>query len=428
MPRPTRGAHPSCGRLLGTVHMAPADYRLDRAVEEAVWASSEVAVEVNLTPAEEQRLHGLVLARGMLPEGASLGAQLSEAERAKLTEACRLFKLDRDRVDRMRPWLLQLTLLGSALQRPSDLGVLRDEYSVDRQVRSLAVAARKPIRSLESADLQVELLADGSDEEQRASLGRTLEKVTGGADLTGLIRKYLAGDAEGVDRTMREFEFPGAEAAFDRVFLQRNRRMFEALGRQPASGRTVLVAVGAGHMVGAGGLVDLFRRAGFQVARLPSKGPGAPYEPPWHLAREEGFSVAFPSVPVRTASRLDGGGTSVTLVRMFGGQGLSVEASRIPGLARQLAINRPALYQSVITAVVRGRAILDRRAITYAGGDAVRVQASGGTPASRLEAIVFDRGEVLYVVGFASTGESTPQEEQLRTRFLESFQLEPPTP
>jgi hypothetical protein len=345
-----------------------------------------------------------------------------------LTEAlCLDLKLTPSAVDRMRPWLAELSLEVASAQRSGARFRLSEQHGLDRRLLTASREKGTPIRSLESGAFQLSLFQGGTAEEQLASLTRTLRTTREGTQLRDLIKAYTDGDAEGVDALAREgTDAPLLARAFERVITDRNRTMFEAVMKALVAGKVPLVAVGAAHLVGRGGLVERFQHAGFEVRRVAAEGPGALYVPPWHTAREEGFSASFPGVPLRQETPIPGGGRALTLVRPSGEHAYSVEASRIPGLGQPTDAQRSTVLRSVAGAVAQGRVIDDLSPVTWLGTRALRVHASGGTPAVRLDAIVFTRGDVLYVIRTATSASALTDSDRADfARFIDGVQLEP---
>jgi uncharacterized protein YbaP (TraB family) len=61
---------------------------------------------------------------------------------------------------------------------------------------------------------------------------------------------------------------PGLRPFFEKLFFERNVGMARKVEGYLASGRDHLVVVGSGHLVGERSVVDLLRRAGYDVRRL----------------------------------------------------------------------------------------------------------------------------------------------------------------
>lgn len=88
---------------------------------------------------------------------------------------------------------------------------------------------------------------------------------------------WASGDTKALDRLNRT-ELGGGDARFDTLITQRNQRWIAELERLLADNDQSLVIVGAGHLVGEGGVPELLKQAGYTV-ELVSK-PPAPVERP----------------------------------------------------------------------------------------------------------------------------------------------------
>ena len=99
--------------------------------------------------------------------------------------------------------------------------------------------------------------------------GEQLAQQMGGCSLVHFAAAQEAwkkGDADGLARALLEpMRTDEYQALFDSIFLQRNRRMSEAVKGYLSISETRFVVVGSGHLVGPGGVVDLLNRAGYTV-------------------------------------------------------------------------------------------------------------------------------------------------------------------
>jgi uncharacterized protein YbaP (TraB family) len=78
------------------------------------------------------------------------------------------------------------------------------------------------------------------------------------------LRLWQAGDAAGLDRALVAPTRTAYPELFQRMFLDRNRRMVDAVAGYLGGGGESFVVVGAGHLVGPGGMLDLVRARGYQ--------------------------------------------------------------------------------------------------------------------------------------------------------------------
>ncbi len=134
-----------------------------------------------------------------------------------------------------------------------------DLYFVDK-----ARQAGKPLTGLETLDEQLQLLYDRQPVEQQArQLVRLVkEKAATGTNQTDLTELYLTANLDGMWQLFQqENDDPADLYALIDV---RNIRWMSQLPTLMAR-RSTFVAVGAGHLPGPNGLLNLLRRAGYVV-------------------------------------------------------------------------------------------------------------------------------------------------------------------
>jgi uncharacterized protein len=69
---------------------------------------------------------------------------------------------------------------------------------------------------------------------------------------------------------------PELRAFYEKVYLARNQSMAQRIDALLREGRTYLIVVGAGHVVGEQGIPALLSRSGHRILRIPKTPPGAP--------------------------------------------------------------------------------------------------------------------------------------------------------
>ena len=163
----------------------------------------------------------------------------------------------------------------AALMTRSDLD---PEFAMDSLLIHLAYDHEIPVRSVESAAFQMGLLNSFPDELDLLMIRETLDNLDEyGESIDELYSAWLSGDYDAIlalnqseegteDYTEEELALV---ADYNRAMLDdRNVGMAETAKEYLAAGDTVFFAVGAGHLVGDMGLVQLLRDAGFTVERV----------------------------------------------------------------------------------------------------------------------------------------------------------------
>ncbi len=182
-----------------------------------------------------------------------------------ISEAGRL-GLPIELVAKQKPWFLALTLSAMELMH---LGFNPDS-GIDVHFLSKA-QGKKEIRELESVDYQINLLTGFSDKEQEMFLYATLKDINMMRDyMDVLLEAWRNGDAEGIQSMLEKSR--GSDAAMtsiaEKMLYARNRNMTAKIEKFLSTEKTYFVVVGAGHLVGKDGIVDMLKTRGYRVRQL----------------------------------------------------------------------------------------------------------------------------------------------------------------
>ena len=142
-------------------------------------------------------------------------------------------------------------------------------YGID--MHFLSKAGQKRIVELESLDQQVDLLSNFSDAEQEAFLVYTIKELdTLGRESDRLLQTWKAGDARGLESILAKSADgdQGTISIYEKLLYARNRSMTAKVEDFLRSKDTCFVVVGAGHLVGSKGIVELLRTKGYAVEQM----------------------------------------------------------------------------------------------------------------------------------------------------------------
>ncbi|HEX8417596.1 MAG TPA: TraB/GumN family protein, partial [Methylobacterium sp.] len=208
-----------------------------------------------------------------LPAGKTLGDYVTPDVRTRIEEKLTAYGIPFGSVETLQPWFFSIALL----LPPCEAARQADGAEVlDVSLATRAKAAGKPVLGLETAIEQVEAMASLSMDLQVASLLGMLELKPDMPDIfETMIELYLSGDVAMIsavaEAAMPLSEIPAESVAAytefeNRIVEARNRVMAERLQPILSQGGT-FVAVGALHLPGTTGLVELLRKAGYTVTR-----------------------------------------------------------------------------------------------------------------------------------------------------------------
>lgn len=255
--------------LTGSVHLGkPGQFVFPPSMEAAFARSQKLVVE--LDPKETQKqlkaVQTWIMLLGVLGPSESLSAMLSPETRALLPAAIQRTGLPAEAVERMRPWLAAITLEMMDLRKAG----YSEEGGIDNLLLSRA-RGNKDIVELETAEEQIRVFAKFPDDLQELMLREQLQSETGTAEGLGkMSAAWVEGNPESLARMLFDnMDNPTYQPFYEALFFDRNRKMADTLVALMDAPEIHFAVVGAGHVVGQEGLLDLLMRRGFHVRQLP---------------------------------------------------------------------------------------------------------------------------------------------------------------
>lgn len=263
------GVAPS--HLFGTFHAGDARLIAVAArTDPLVKAASAVATELGDMSQGAKRLAlAASVFAGLKDGGEGLGVVEGEAKRATLARLAQARGLDRAALERMAPWMLV-----GLFALPACEFALAGREVVDDRVMTIAREAGVAIEALESVEEQLDALKSIDPKLIGEYLGVVAERPDliedGFATMVGLYAASRIGAAEAALKhalklTARQSLLNGDVAK--RLVADRNRTMARRAGPLLEKGRA-FIAVGALHLVGEQGMVELLRKDGWSATKV----------------------------------------------------------------------------------------------------------------------------------------------------------------
>lgn len=251
--------------VLGTMHTAGTEVidtlaGLTEALECATVVYGEVSSsDMALTPA--------TMACAIAPSDSTLQRLLSPAALDSVCRYVSTFGVDGARtleaLGKMKPAMLDAFLEVRRAGASTDM-------AMDIALQHRAASMGKDVRALETAEQQMRMLMGTPVAEQLEALMESVrapEAAQAASD--SLVAAYRCQDLEAIGRLLARGM---REAYAERMVYARNRAWAAVLVPEMRY-RSVLVAVGAGHLVGPEGLLAMLRSAGFDVSPVGGSGP-----------------------------------------------------------------------------------------------------------------------------------------------------------
>jgi len=253
--------------LLGSVHMMKKEhYPLKQIIEDSFAKSDVLALEIDITGGKMLEMAGMMLQKATLPEGKTLKDVLSADTIKKLEQKTAQLSLSFDFLKNMQPWMAAMMI------QQFEMAAMGFDafYGIDMHFAQKAEALKKEVAELEGAEFQVNLFNGLSSMENESFLLASLKQSEQNKkEFARIINAWQTGDAAEINSLMVDYVRKDPETAiWMKKFLDdRNVLMAEKILQLLGSGKSIFVVVGAAHMVGQKGLVQLLRDRGYKVVQ-----------------------------------------------------------------------------------------------------------------------------------------------------------------
>lgn len=251
--------------LAGSIHLgSEAMYPLSGNLMKALDKADALVLEADVERIDAAEMHEAMSKYGFYREG-SLRDDLTEAQWQEVVDAANLVRVPIGMLNVQKPWLAGTTLSMS--------GAIAAGYSeqLGVEIHLLGLARdRMPIIALETITEQFSAFAGIDKQTQIAMLMEAVDNIARTDDYVGrMIDAWRRGDQAALNALIKEVVTVGYADFAKNLIDERNIRMADRIDDLLKSDeRRYLIVIGAGHMDGPLGLVNLLREAGYEVERL----------------------------------------------------------------------------------------------------------------------------------------------------------------
>ncbi len=252
--------------ILGSIHlMKPDSYPLSSTIEDAFAKSDTLAVEANINDLSKLDLQKLITS-AFYTGGDTIDKHVSVGTFGVIRKEAQRVGLPMELVVLQRPWFLGLSFTSYELLR---LGY-DPNYGIDKHFLTKAQGGKR-IVELENLDYQLNLLSGFSDEEQEAFLLYNLRDLAVlGQEIDRLVNGWKSGNIAAVESIMKKSVADDRRfrSIHEKLISVRNRNMTAKIEGYLKTRGTYFVAVGAGHLVGSDGIIQLLQRKSYSLEQL----------------------------------------------------------------------------------------------------------------------------------------------------------------
>lgn len=256
--------------LAGSFHLLrKEDVPYPSTLEAAFKAAEQVWFEVPPGDMGKPSAAAKILSLGMLPADQSLADVIPAETHEKVKEWLADNPSLGPVLDRMRPWLVAMTIMFTEYQR---MGA-GPEHGIEHAFMARAQKEGKQTGGFESVEQQLSFFGELTPDRQQALLDKTFEDLAQSQEqLAQMIANWRAGKEKELAAEMNK-SFTGHDDLKKRLLDDRNAAWIEPIEKFLAEDTPTLVIVGAGHLAGDGSVVDLLEKKGWKLTRVEPSAP-----------------------------------------------------------------------------------------------------------------------------------------------------------
>lgn len=253
--------------LLGSIHLLNKDiYPLDTAIDAAINQAEVYAFETDMDSLNQDAIAGLMFAKGMYSGDKTLKNSISKSTYKKVAAALEKQGMAIALFNKFKPWVVALTVMGLQLKEAE----MTAEYGIDKYVHNKAEERGKATAALEAVTDQINIFSTLSDAAQESLLKQSLVGAKEGEavkDVNSIVKAWQQGDVKSLEKLLQK-SYKSDPELYKRAVTNRNHNWIPKIEEFLRGNQTHLVTVGALHLVGKEGVVELLRAQGYSVQQL----------------------------------------------------------------------------------------------------------------------------------------------------------------
>ena len=254
--------------LYGTIHMIPEkDYFLSDSTKAAFERSEKVVFEVNLEEMMDFSAQLELMMGAMMTDGTTLKDLLNEDEYRLVKNHFESMGLPMIFMDRIKPMFLTVMSGGGDMGNP--FGGEGEENMVSYEMKLWEMSEEREIDGLETAAFQMSVFDSIPYEKQAEMLVESLNTdSTANAmmDMDFMVELYKSQDIHSMNLLLGEDE---SLEGFENLLLNDRNQRWIAKIESMMRAQICFFAVGAGHLGGEEGVVNLLRQLGYKLTPIP---------------------------------------------------------------------------------------------------------------------------------------------------------------
>lgn len=253
--------------IYGTIHLIPkSDFFLTEATKKALNESQKVMFEINMKDMQNPMLIFSIMSKAMMPRGQKLRDLISKEDYALVKTRFEEIGLPLPMLESIKPMFLSAMVEGGG--NPMDTSAKGATTAYEMEIMKIADKDKKEMGGLETMEFQMGIFDSIPLKTQADMLVKSIKSVNNGdSEFKAMVELYKSQDIEAMAGTMKGGE-DNDLSKYESVLLTSRNKNWIPLIVKNSEGKSIFYAVGAGHLGGEMGVVNLLRKEGFTLKPL----------------------------------------------------------------------------------------------------------------------------------------------------------------
>lgn len=248
----------------GTCHLLRlSDLPLPTEFSTAYQQAQTLVFETNIAQLNTTATRQKLIGKMMYPAGSTLDQNLSKESYKLLSEYCTANGIPLAQLNGLKPSMIILTITVIEFNK---LGIT--SRGVDTLFFRQATGDKKQIRALESIDQQIDFITQLGSENPDAFIVQMIkELVQTKSEFTKVLDAWKTGNVNALYELLVVLKAEDPKI-YKELLVDRNNAWLPKIDAYSHTPETEFVLVGAAHLVGPDGLLELLRRMGYKISQL----------------------------------------------------------------------------------------------------------------------------------------------------------------
>ena len=246
--------------LFGTIHLiGKEDFFFPQALQDKITAAEQATFEIDMDDMSSMESMMNIMTKAFMKDGKSLKDLLTDNEYQQVDDVFKAKGLPLQMLDRMKPMLLS-TFASMDLGGEDGTGTKSYEMEIFGKVKD----QKKESKGLESADDQLAIFDSIPYEAQAKMLMESIKSTNKENDeYKQMVTLYKKQDIEQMAKMSVSSD--GGVSGYEDLFLYGRNKKWIPLMSKMMNEKSTFFAVGAGHLGGVKGVINLLKLVGFKV-------------------------------------------------------------------------------------------------------------------------------------------------------------------